>query len=158
MTELRVRIDKLDKTLESPFLSILETVLPTIQHLYEYFYEVTRKFTTWAQLIDAGQEHSIEDYLALLRTEIGFESFKIAGTEHCTCKRCRNTNHLDTYYPCWCQGCDRRNKNVNLIDDDFPCFDNINPQLNSSDTGFEREPSITSLIGNDDHVESSTLQ
>lgn len=146
MSELRIRFDKLDKKLDSPFLSILETVLPTIQHLYEYFYEVIRKYKTWAQLIDVGQEYSIEDYLALLRAETDFESFKNAGTVHCTCKRCRNKNHLDTYVPCWCQGCDRRKTNVNLLDADFPCFIDINPELKSSDTGFEPDPSTTSLL------------
>lgn len=157
ISELRVRLDKLDKTLESPFLLILETVLPTIRDLYKYYFEVIRKFKTWAQLIDAGQEHSIEDYIALLRIDIGFEGFKSAGTEHCTCMRCRNENHLDTYFPCWCQGCDRRIKHVELMDNDFPCFVNINPQLKSSDTGFEPETSITSLLQIDEPSERSTV-
>lgn len=104
-----------------------------------------RKYKTWAQLIDVGQEHSIEDYLALLRAETDFESFKNTGSLHCTCKRCRNKDHLDTYVPCWCQGCDRRVKDVNLLDD-FPGFIDINPQLKSSDTGFEPDPSTTSLL------------
>ncbi|XP_034112490.1 uncharacterized protein LOC117573397 isoform X3 [Drosophila albomicans] len=115
MAELRVRLDKLDRTLESPFLMGLETVLQTIQDLYDYFLEVVRKFKTWAQLIDAGQEHSIDDYLALLRNNLDFESFKSAGVEHCSCKRCRNKNPLDPYLPCWCQGCDRRDKNIQLV-------------------------------------------
>lgn len=115
MAELRTRLDKLDRSLESPFLLGLETVLQTIQDLYEYFYEVARKFKTWAQLIDAAQEHSIDDYLALLRGNLDFERFKLAGTEQCTCKRCRNQNPLDPYLPCWCQGRDRREKNVRLV-------------------------------------------
>lgn len=119
MGELRTRLDKLDRTLESPFLLSLGTVLQTIQDLYDYFFEVVRKFKTWAQLIDVGQEHSIGDYLTLLRCNLDFESFKSAGTEHCTCKRCRNLNPLEPYLPCWCQGRDCREINIKLVSNDI---------------------------------------
>ncbi|KAM8706432.1 hypothetical protein ACLKA7_010671 [Drosophila subpalustris] len=118
MAELRTRLDKLDRTLESPFQLSLDVVLQTIQDLYDYFFEVARKFKTWAQLIDAAQEHSLDDYLALLQGNLDFESFKRAGTEQCTCKRCRNKNPLEPYLPCWCQGRDRRDNNIRLVSDD----------------------------------------
>ncbi|XP_030573760.1 uncharacterized protein LOC115771980 [Drosophila novamexicana] len=141
MPELRNRLDKLDRTVDSPYLMNLETVLQTIQNLYDYFFEVVRKYKTWAQLIDAAQEHSIDDYLALLRDERDFESFKRAGTEHCTCKRCRNKNPLEPYLPCWCQGCDRRKKDVKLV----LHHTETTAQLESSDSGHMEKHSDTSM-------------
>lgn len=141
MGELRTRLDKLDRTLQSPFLLSLETVLQTIQDLYDYFFDVVRKFKTWAQLLDAAQEHSIDDYLALLRGNLDFESFKSAGTEHCTCKRCRNKNPLEPYLPCWCQGRDRREINIKLVSND-----NTETQEKTSESDHVKKHSDTSEL------------
>ncbi|KRG02112.1 uncharacterized protein LOC26527797 [Drosophila mojavensis] len=146
MPELRKRLDKLDQSVNSPYISSLERILQTIQDVYDYFFEVTRKYKTWEQLIDAAQEHSVDDYLALLRTEQNFESFKHAGTAHCTCMRCQNRNPLDPYLPYWCQGCDRHKKDVKLVQTEVLCHKSIKAQLDSSDTSYLEKQSDTSLL------------
>ncbi|EDV94721.1 GH22459 [Drosophila grimshawi] len=151
MPELRARLDKLDRTLKSPFVLGLKKVLQTIQDLYDYFFEVARKYKTWAQLIDAAQQHSIEDYLQLLSADMDFESFKRAGTENCTCKRCSNKNPLEPYLPCWCQGRDRRDKSVRLVQTDYQCHKKIYTKLESSDSSYGEKQSDTSLLQQELH-------
>ncbi|ALC46087.1 CG13843, partial [Drosophila busckii] len=146
MPELRSRMDKLDRSLKSPFALSLDKVLSTIQDLYNYFFEVMRKLVTWAQLLDAAQEHSVDDYLALLREERDFESFLYAGTEHCTCMRCSNKNPFDAHLPCWCPECTPRKPTVSLQLDNYICHKKIDAKLKSSDSGFIEEQSDTSLL------------
>ncbi|EDW80914.1 uncharacterized protein Dwil_GK19185 [Drosophila willistoni] len=103
MPELEKRLKKIDRSLRSPFLMELHTVLETIENLSNYFFGVTRKLKIWAQLMQPTNEHSIEDYLALLKMNQDFSSLMRAGSEKCTCKRCDNKNPLLPYVPCWSQ-------------------------------------------------------
>ncbi|XP_017058336.1 uncharacterized protein LOC108099361 [Drosophila ficusphila] len=141
--ELDLRLTRLDRSLNSPFLGDLDAVLQTIEDLNTYFFGVIVKLKTWAELMDPMKEYSIEDYLALLSQESDFKSFMRAGMDNCTCKRCDKKDPLKPYLPCWCQGSESSEGNTKLkkFDDDCP----KNCEVQQSDSDFT-EPSDTSLL------------
>lgn len=148
MKELELRLSRLDRTPNSPFLIELETVLQTLEDLNTFFFGVIVKLKTWAELMDPMKEHSIEDYLALLSKETDFKTFMSAGMENCTCKRCGKTDPLKPYLPCWCQPLESSDDCSETVpkQPDPGCLLITNFKFTESDSQFVKETSTTSLL------------
>ncbi|XP_017099984.2 uncharacterized protein [Drosophila bipectinata] len=146
MKELELRLSRLDRSLNSPFLIELETVLQTLEDLNSFFFGVIVKLKTWAELMDPMKEHSIEDYLALLCTESNFKTFMSAGMENCTCKRCGKKDPLKPYLPCWCQPLESSDDCRGAKQPDPGCMQITNFKISESDSDFVPESSVTSLL------------
>ncbi|XP_001357929.2 uncharacterized protein [Drosophila pseudoobscura] len=144
--ELEVRLSKLDRTLQSPFLLKLDHVLQTIDDINQYFFGVAVKLLTWAELMDPNKEYSIEDYLALLSKKRDFKSFLRAGTEHCTCKRCNKKDPLTPHCPSWCRKEDSSEDCVKRRTNNYLCNIGIAAKLTRSDSKFSTESSDTSRL------------
>lgn len=146
MKELELRLSRLDRSLNSPFLIELETVLQTLEDLNTFFFGVIVKLKTWAELMDPMKEHSIEDYLALLSRESDFKTFMSAGMENCTCKRCGKKDPLKPYLPCWCQPLESSDDCGETKQPDPGCLLIENFKFTESDSEFVKETSTTSLL------------
>lgn len=132
MPELELRLSRLDRTLNSPFLAELDSVMENIEDLNTYFFGVVVKLKTWAELMDPMKEHSIEDYLSLLSMDDNFKDFMSAGMENCTCKRCDKKDPLKPYLPCWCQHSEPCDVHTTGKDSDAACYANKKPSDTSS--------------------------
>ncbi|XP_073831740.1 uncharacterized protein [Musca autumnalis] len=100
LTELKIRCDKLDYTVESPFLigtyylKSLSYTRNLIENLFQYFYKHIGKLKCWAELLTPEDSTSIEDYMALIQPSKEYENNITEYTDSCKCMRSKRFERI----------------------------------------------------------------